>query len=193
MPDVEHANLTDPELHELKGAAVATAGQVPVADGLGSTVFTNGAGNIFNKAGYGNMYMASNASLTSIPTQNTFVELSGTMSGGSLLGTTFGANRLTISSGYAGYYFVIWSFSVSQSGGAGYDYQHAIAKNGTPLDPKMTRFLNNSGDIGIGTIQQIVQLASGDFLSPMVTNIDSSGKNILVGDMSFTAFLLREV
>jgi hypothetical protein len=36
MADVQHASLTDPYLHEPKGAASANAGEVYVADGAGS-------------------------------------------------------------------------------------------------------------------------------------------------------------
>lgn len=36
MANVQHANLTDPNLHEPKGVAAATEGQVYVADGAGS-------------------------------------------------------------------------------------------------------------------------------------------------------------
>lgn len=35
----EHNVLTDPEIHEVKGAAAATVGQVPVADGAGAAAF----------------------------------------------------------------------------------------------------------------------------------------------------------
>jgi len=41
---IEHNVLTDPELHEPKGAAAATAGQVYVADGAGSGAFADQAG-----------------------------------------------------------------------------------------------------------------------------------------------------
>lgn len=34
---IAHKNLTDPQLHELKGASTAGANQVPFADGEGST------------------------------------------------------------------------------------------------------------------------------------------------------------
>lgn len=34
---IAHKNLTDPQLHELKGASTAQAGQVPFADGEGNT------------------------------------------------------------------------------------------------------------------------------------------------------------
>lgn len=36
---IAHKNLTDPQLHELKGASTATAGQVPFADGEGNTAW----------------------------------------------------------------------------------------------------------------------------------------------------------
>lgn len=34
-----HSTLTDPALHEIKGAAAATAGQIPVATGVGTAPF----------------------------------------------------------------------------------------------------------------------------------------------------------
>lgn len=36
----EHSTLTGSQLHEMKGAATASNGQVPIADGAGSTAFT---------------------------------------------------------------------------------------------------------------------------------------------------------
>lgn len=36
MADVEHSAITDPDIHEPKGVAAATAGKVYVADGAGS-------------------------------------------------------------------------------------------------------------------------------------------------------------
>lgn len=36
MADIEHKNITDPEIHEPKGASAAGAGFIYVADGLGS-------------------------------------------------------------------------------------------------------------------------------------------------------------
>jgi len=40
MADVNHATLTDPELHEPKGVAAAASGEVYVADGGGSGAWT---------------------------------------------------------------------------------------------------------------------------------------------------------
>lgn len=36
MPNIEHSAVTDPYIHEPKGASTATAGQVYIADGAGS-------------------------------------------------------------------------------------------------------------------------------------------------------------
>lgn len=38
---IEHAVIPDASLHQMKGAAAATSGQVPVANGAGATVFTS--------------------------------------------------------------------------------------------------------------------------------------------------------
>lgn len=40
MADVEHSSLTDPNLHEPKGVAAASAGEVYVADGSASGAWT---------------------------------------------------------------------------------------------------------------------------------------------------------
>lgn len=43
----EHVAITDPEIHEMKGAAAASTGTVPISDGAGSTAFAKiGSANI---------------------------------------------------------------------------------------------------------------------------------------------------
>jgi len=39
MPTIEHSVLGNAELHEIKGASAATAGQIPTADGAGGAPF----------------------------------------------------------------------------------------------------------------------------------------------------------
>ena len=39
MPGIAHKDLTDPQLHEPKGASTALLGSVPFSDGAGSTVW----------------------------------------------------------------------------------------------------------------------------------------------------------
>jgi len=60
MATVEHNTLSDPLIHEPKGASTATAGQVYVADGLGSGAWSA------NSPSYGEMTITNN-SLTFTP------------------------------------------------------------------------------------------------------------------------------
>ena len=39
MPDIQHRDIPDSGLHEIKGAATALVGSIPVADGVGGTSF----------------------------------------------------------------------------------------------------------------------------------------------------------
>jgi hypothetical protein len=47
MPNVEHSAITDPNIHEPKGIAAATADQIYVSDGAGSGDWTDVA-NVLN-------------------------------------------------------------------------------------------------------------------------------------------------
>ncbi len=48
MANVNHSSLTDPYLHEPKGAAAATSGDVYVADGAGSGTWEDHRRSVFN-------------------------------------------------------------------------------------------------------------------------------------------------
>ena len=72
-----HATQTDPYLHEIKGAAVATLGQVPIANGAGGAPFgalpTGGSGSVVRTT-----VVLSNTTLTGttlIPFDNTIPQL----------------------------------------------------------------------------------------------------------------------
>ena len=58
---VEHNTLTDPDLHEPKGVAAASAGQTHIADGAGSGAWEYNLGNC-----HGDAIIASNATVTAI-------------------------------------------------------------------------------------------------------------------------------
>ena len=57
----EHVDLTDPELHEPKGVAAATSGQVYVADGGGSGSWSNPEPKGISGATDGQVYVANGA------------------------------------------------------------------------------------------------------------------------------------
>jgi hypothetical protein len=72
-----HADLSDPELHEPKGAASASAGQIYVSDGAGSGVWT--PANSYNVNGWA--YYKDNATAQTFTTTATKLSIDG-------LGTT---------------------------------------------------------------------------------------------------------
>ncbi len=73
-----HASLTDPNIHEIKGAATATAGQIPVATGAGTAPFATVAGintsGSFVKAGT-TLSQATSTGTTLIPYDNTIPQI----------------------------------------------------------------------------------------------------------------------
>lgn len=54
----EHVDIVDPEIHEPKGVGAATAGQVYVADGLGSGAWTTGVEAVIESAAAGSIAVA---------------------------------------------------------------------------------------------------------------------------------------
>lgn len=46
---VQHASITDPNVHEPKGASTAAAGEVLTADGVGGTSFQPAGGSVFGQ------------------------------------------------------------------------------------------------------------------------------------------------
>lgn len=59
----EHVDIVDPEIHEPKGVASATSGQVYVADGAGSGAWTTGADSLIKTATAGQIVVANGAGL----------------------------------------------------------------------------------------------------------------------------------
>jgi hypothetical protein len=89
----EHNVLTDPELHEIKGAAAATANSIPVANGAGGTPFKTPAEyadiiedelDLSNRFPYGGLYFTTPA-LSTISVQSTYVKAAGATTATNLL------------------------------------------------------------------------------------------------------------
>lgn len=121
MANISHSAITDPNIHEPKGVATATAGKVYTANGSGSGTWSlpyppgisgasngqvfvaNGSGGgswqgqagATNK-GYGEMYIQGNASATTIAASNTPVKIATGMTAGQLSGLTFSTDKLVV-------------------------------------------------------------------------------------------------
>lgn len=94
---IEHSLIPDSDLHPMKGAAAATAGQLPVADGAGDTAFTTP----FNT--YGQMTITNNTTATVVAaaadatfaTNTDYVKVVAGLVGGTLLNVGFTTDHLT--------------------------------------------------------------------------------------------------
>jgi hypothetical protein len=71
---VQHVDITDPNIHEMKGAAAASANTVPIADGAGGTAFALlGSSNISAASVFNVNKFAFGYSITDINTAGTLL------------------------------------------------------------------------------------------------------------------------
>lgn len=127
MPTVEHSALTTGEIHEPKGAAAASAGEMFVADGAGSGEFTYPnpyGGWRYNDIGTGTTFTT--------PTSYTLMDVVGTTT--NLNEFTHNAlGRLTYTGTQARHLHAVIDTSFKHSTGGGNDIYFAVYKNGTIL------------------------------------------------------------
>lgn len=184
----EHNELTDPELHEIKGAAAAVSGSIPVADGNGSAPFV--AGNTLYAAPiYGSMYMRFNASSTSIPTEDAYVQVAGTFTTGLVNGITFSSNTLVIATD--GIYEFTMPYTLTQTDATAQEYQVALGIGGTaqvagsfPVTCAQNAYIS-------GTTHGFASLSEGDVIYPMITNTGNDAKGCTVETLTLTLRLVR--
>lgn len=84
--EIQHRNLTDPQIHEPKGASTATTGQIWVSNGQGSGSFTNitPANLTFTVASFNNTTMTAD-----VPVRTLSSGLSGTLTNALTDASTF--------------------------------------------------------------------------------------------------------
>lgn len=184
----EHNVLTDPELHEIKGAAAATSGQIPVANGSGGAPFT-AATTLFANPVHGAMYMRFNATGTSIPTTDTFVQVAGTFTAGLLNDVTFSSNSLTV--GVDGIYEFVMPYSLTQSDATAQEYQVGLAVNGTHQTGGSFPITCEQNILKSGNACGLVSLSDGDVLYPMITNTTNDAKGCTVESCNLVIKLVR--
>lgn len=138
MANVQHASLTDPELHEPKGVASASSGQVYVADGAGS----------------GSWQAQSSGTLrTEVSLQADTISDSSNLSAGTIATITFtpasASNRLRIT--IPGWFGGSWGGGNSANG----ENYIAVRKNGTEVAKIYSYYyLRSSGTVTRETVQQ---------------------------------------
>lgn len=125
---VEHVSITDPNIHEPKGVASATADRVYVSDGAGS-----GAWQLLNPYG-GIIYndVAGSGTTISGPTSYTLMNVN--TSDTNLSGfSNNNSGRLTYTGTENRHIHAVADFSVKHSTGSGQNVFFAVFKNGAQL------------------------------------------------------------
>ena len=184
----QHENIVDPYIHEVKGAAAASADQILVADGAGSASFTN-PDTLFVSPVYGSMWMTGNATGTSIPTADTYVQVAGNLTAGPLNGVTFGSNALTVLTD--GVYLVNYQITLTQSGGATEEYRLRCGVDGGSDSFGNPRYSVANTETESFSYQAIIALSANAVLYPMITNTTNDAKGATATQILFTVVKLR--
>lgn len=176
-----HRDLADSELHEPKGVASALAGQVYVADGLGS-------GNWGSKS-YGGIYgKDAAANLGGIGTTPIKVSAGFTANmPASGITPSFSSQNLTVAT--TGVYEISFqmSFSTLASGDAGL-YQFRLRVNGAESTLGCWRHMSGTSDTGSCSFTGLVSLTAADVLTIYVESDDGGATDdIVIQDVQFWA------
>ena len=196
MPDIQHKNMTDPDLHEPKGIATASSGDVYVADGAGSGVWQAQSVPVF-----GAMTITSNTTPFSVSaavdstlqTDTDYVKLTGAgapWAGENLVGgLTFNTDSLVVPRN--GYYIVqfyaVLSHSVNNSN-VGFKY----GVNGVLSTRSTQVMLSNAGRRSVVSGFGITPiLSANDVLTAHIASDNSGDVTILNANLAL--FILKEV
>lgn len=167
MANVEHKNLTDPELHEPKGIAGASSDQVYVADGSGGGAWTT------QSPAYAQGYVTGNSSATTIATVDTPVAVN---FGGAFV--TDIINNFSVNT--AGLFTYTGSKSItarvtatifaSQASAASKEYTFQVAKNSSVLAASLAK-VQTDGSVGRAlSVTALVELVTNDTIEIFVEN-----------------------
>lgn len=201
MANVSHANLTGANLHEPKGVASATSGQVYVADGAtsgtwtkiktthmynlsangtsGQTYIVDGSGghSLQHILAHGEIYFLNLATPTTVvyPSSYTKVAPTTTAVGVPTEFTEATTARLTYTGTPTRDVRVHAVLSLSQSAGANRDLQLAIYKNGSIVTGAEMVETSVTGEKRQFTVGCMTSCATNDYFEVYVKNTGASG------------------
>lgn len=184
---VQHSSITDPNIHEPKGVAAASSGDIYVANGSGSGVWT-GKNTLFAQPAYGFMSFYDNATATSIPTALTYQQIAGTFTPITLFGFTFAANGLVVP--VSGVYLVMLNTRLTQSGGATEEYELGVS-NGTSIATKILSIPNTESVEE--TFISVLPFTASQSVYPVITNTTNDAKGLTATNCFLTLVLLRNI
>ena len=188
MANVAHSTLTGADLHEPKGVASASSGDIYVANGAGS-----GAHELCPGRVYGGICSKDSSiaigSIGTTPKQFTGYDTDMPSNG---VTPAHGSDNITIVT--AGIYFIssTITFETSAAGDAG-TYQFHLRVNGTENpDFGTRRYMSGTSDVGSCTFSGIISLSASDVLTIYVESDDAGSDDIVVESAQFSVFLLKE-
>lgn len=170
MANQAHSTLTDPHIHEPKGAAAAASGKVYRADGLGS-------GAWYYSEAYGLTYFVNIATPYSLTYPSTYTKLAPTTTaGGSPREVTEATTaRITYTGTPTRLCSVFVNISISQSVGAARDLRIKLYKNGVAVAHTEVVITATSGEKHNINMHGLVSLATNDYLEVYAQNDGASG------------------
>jgi len=189
MANVAHASLTGADLHEPKGVASASSGDIYVADGAGS-----GGHEACPGRTYGGICSKDSAiAIGSIGTTPILFTGFDTDMPSNGVTPAHGSDQITI--GLAGDYYldVAITLHTATSGDAGL-YQFHLRVNGVENANFGTRRqMSGTSDTGSTSFSGIITLAASDVLTIYVESDDGGGSDDIVIDAAqFSVILLKE-
>lgn len=209
MANVEHASITDPNIHEPKGVAAAAVDKAYVADGAGSGAWgyplpkgvdSATAGQVFVANGtgggswqantpalpdYGEYYVQGNATETTISATSTFVKLTSGVTAGQLDGITFSTNDLVVATPAKYLLEGVVTFS-GATPATTLVWELDFLVNGTPLGRKQSITTSGTEQVTVGLQGITGLLSASDTLSVAIANTTDTS-NPTVVNASFIA------
>ena len=202
MADVQHSAITDPNIHEPKGVAAATAGKVYVANGTGSgawgralplgvdsaapgqVLVADGLGgaawqdNAPTPLDYGEIYIQANAVATAIATVNTFVQVTSGITAGQLDGVTVSSNALVVA--VSAKYIIEAEVTLTGVAATAIDWNLDFLLNGAAFGRKQTVSTTGTEKVTIGLRAITNTLSVGDTISLGIANATDANDPTIV-------------
>jgi len=146
---IEHKDISEADLHEVKGASTAQAGQILIADGAGNTSFKHNLTNSHGEmliAGYTTALALTAAVDPTLATDSDYVKITGASmwAAGHLDRVTFNVDELVVPDA-GGYQVTFWASLDSSAAGALIGVKYAI-NDTTPYSTR--KILTSSKSIG---------------------------------------------
>ena len=188
---LEHATLSDPNLHEPKGIATANSGKVYVADGAGSGDWSYPSGSR-----YGEIYINSGVTSQTLSAASAYSKLNptGEWTANGFSGVTLDASNGQFTLPTAGTYllhFFITFTTAAIAAGSKYYFKYAV--NGTPGDRILSVQKNTAGsDTVTCAASGILTASANDIISMYVAGDGTSSSTAITPlDAGLNAVLLK--